>query len=343
MRVHGILVVWGVAAASIGFAETPLDDGKDRTSEAGAFAQRLLDLAKDSNSRFEALKSVRDLRIPDPEKVLARVWGESTAKRMIERGTMWDGDGNVDLRVMDLADFAAHGAKLSVERVLEAASEKTPRVVSDALPAMKERVPIYVVTMDYTDGSARKRSGPLLYLMFVGGAFRNCGPLEEAAPVTRRCLTRLKQAGIYLALFELKHKEAPVELDEICTVTLCQDARGTYCVLDQIGDHRYEYLFPFNGESTPGESIVAFDPDAHPDGLRAFLDYAGKVASLPEAEFQARLKAQLKRDLPEIEKASAAERAHLEDTDARVRVKSARRLAGLEALRARAANVLSGK
>ncbi|MEK7466354.1 MAG: DUF5640 domain-containing protein [Planctomycetota bacterium] len=103
------------------------------------------------------------------------------------------------------------------------------------------------------------------------------------------CKNALKKISIYLALFEGKFKRYPKTIDELKRPNFIEEESLLNCPAAKEGEkHPFIYVPP-NGDDAPANTIVAYDPVAHDDGLRNVLTFQGRVVTLNEENFKAAL------------------------------------------------------
>lgn len=104
------------------------------------------------------------------------------------------------------------------------------------------------------------------------------------------CKNSLKQIGVYIALYESKHRKYPKSFADIQVKDLAKDPKLFHCPLTDIDD-AYVYVYPEAEDETSPDFIIAYDRDPHPDGSRNVLLFFGRVETLSAEEFEEALKA----------------------------------------------------
>ncbi|NUN48906.1 MAG: DUF1559 domain-containing protein [Candidatus Brocadiae bacterium] len=114
----------------------------------------------------------------------------------------------------------------------------------------------------------------------------------EAARLASReteCSNQLKQIGVYIALYEAKNRAFPKNLGELETPQLASDPALFTCPVTRMRNS-YIYVVPAKGDDTPEDAVMAYDREAHSNGLRNVLTFAGSVVKLDDAELKMALK-----------------------------------------------------
>ncbi|MEK7466412.1 MAG: hypothetical protein AAB074_03265 [Planctomycetota bacterium] len=146
------------------------------------------------------------------------------------------------------------------------------------------------------------------------------------------CRSRIMQVGIYLALYESKEKDYPGDIEGLKRPDLIEKGKDDVLACPQSREP-YVYLFPLEGDVTPGGRFMLYDKKPHADGTRIVVPFMGAGAWLDEAQFQEVLRKDLdaiQAKLPEIEKKV---QAGLSDADAKNKAAAERWQKGLSGLR----------
>jgi len=167
----------------------------------------------------------------------------------------------------------------------------------------------------------------------------DAGP-EGAAPpqsLVTRCMGNLKYLGMYLSMFEGKYGTAPLTWEELKLRDLAgEDAlKFLVCPLDPPGTvSSYEYLWPFRGDATPFNAILAYDKTAHADGKHSVLLFDGRADILSGEDLRERLARQREEEAAALPDAVMKARTEAADTSLTA-VQHERALKRLSALQSR--------
>lgn len=110
--------------------------------------------------------------------------------------------------------------------------------------------------------------------------------LKQAMESSRAtdCKNRLKQIGIYVALYEAKFRKYPQALKDLLQDGLVEDESWFGCSLSG-KPNSFTFVAPPKGDDTPPDFVIAYDTDAHPDGWRNVLTFQGSVIDLDAEDF----------------------------------------------------------
>ncbi|MEK7468070.1 MAG: hypothetical protein AAB074_11700 [Planctomycetota bacterium] len=270
----------------------PLDGGKDRTEEARTFVRRGLDLAKGGDSA-ELRAYAKELVLADTDGWIKKVFGDDAAVRVAARIATRQKPID-ETFVGHLLSFPARQAvTLKVKRI-DSAGDDESFVHRGLIRSMKSKESIYEVFLRTDDTHFA------LDLVFADGAFRWIPDLERAADTATLCKVNLTQLGIYMLLYELKHKFYPLEFADLKAPDLAQDDDLFTCPTAAKGTPEYSYCYPFDADVTNPDYMTAWESAPHENGTRMVLRFCGRAEPLKEADFQSSLAAQRKASVNQL-------------------------------------------
>ncbi|KAF0245064.1 MAG: hypothetical protein FD180_1953 [Planctomycetota bacterium] len=171
-------------------------------------------------------------------------------------------------------------------------SLETPNIEAGAADRIQRRIgelkPRMEVILCSLAGRSDKAQEQLLEAILEKVAPEAVEAARSAAHETE-CLNRLKQVGIYFALYEMKKGAWPKAIDDIKAPDMLTDEILLSCPVTGKRD-AFTYVHPEKGDKTPADAVVAWEKDAHPNGDHHVLTFEGRVTRLNDDELKVALK-----------------------------------------------------
>lgn len=288
------LCIPGFADPDPAVKDAPLDGG-DRTEELRKHLLKGFE-SKRSGDKEAWLEFRRGFVMPDAGTWFRKVFGEETGAKLAS-----DYAKQVD-KIPDYVDYRCEVPRegelsIKITRICSDNSEGS-RFDRSIVRAMRTRESLYRVEAD------SEAAGPWMFmkLVYANGGFRLPDVLDGAMAPVDLCAVRLTQIGVYLALFEMKFARYPLDFSEIKRPDMLTDDRLLQCPCQEGAETGFQYFYPYQEQSTPGNTYVAWDLKCHEGDLRNVLTFKGKVELVPEKEFQEVLARQRKASVEGLKK-----------------------------------------
>ena len=185
--------------------------------------------------------------------------------------------------VQDFAELNELSMSLKTPSMEAGAANRARKRAEELMAELKVLLP----SLAGADGKAQEAAMERMLAKHAPALMKELEAAKAAARASARttaCRNNLKQIGVYFALYESKHRAWPRDLDAIKSKDLATDEKLFRCPASGLDD-AYDYVFPEKGDETPTDAVMGFDRDAHPDGSRCVLSFAGAVQEMDQADF----------------------------------------------------------